>query len=346
MRQGSVLVDRTVDRTRFAPDDPARLRLAAQSARAASRFAPTTSGPAHPGTLVAGLLAWLDARSRGARFSLRLEDVDPSRCSPAHAAAMREALAWLGLDWDEESLQTGNRSAHEAALDRLERAGLLYPCACSRSEIARAGVPAADGGWVYAGRCRERQFPPGGWREVEEAVRLRLPAGRVELRDESGLDLSQDPRAEMGDPILLRRDRAIAYHLAVVVDDAAAGITRVVRGRDIAPSTATHVLLQRALGLPTPAYRHHFLLLEETGGKLAKLHGAVGFRELATVYDGPAFCGLLAQLAGLCADAQPTTPHELVADFDWARVRGEDRVVRWTGRALREGSAGVHSSPD
>jgi glutamyl/glutaminyl-tRNA synthetase len=298
------------------------------------RFAPTTSGPAHPGTLLAGLLAWLDARSRGARCALRLEDIDPVRCTPEHASAMREALAWLGLDWDAESLQSANRPAHAAALDRLEASGLLYPCACSRTEIARAGVRAADGGWRYTGRCRGRELPRGGWRAVDGAVRMRLPEGRVDLRDESGLDLSQDPSADMGDPVLRRRDGAIAYHLAVVVDDAEAQITRVVRGRDIAPSTATHVLLQRALGLPTPSYRHHFLLLEETGGKLAKLHGAVGFRELATAYDGPALCGLLASFAGLAPDPRPTTPRALLAGFDWARVRDEDRAVRWTGSAL------------
>jgi len=303
-----------------------------------ARFAPTTSGPAHPGTLVAGLLAWLDARSRGAHFALRLEDIDPERCTSAFEAEMLAALAWLGLDWDEESLQSANRGAHEAALDALSRAGLLYPCSCSRSEIARSGVRAADGGWRYTGRCRERDLPQGGWRAVDGAVRLRLEEGRIELRDESGLDLSQDPLSEGGDPVLRRRDGAIAYHLAAVVDDAASGITRVVRGRDIAPSTATHVVLQRALGLPTPAYRHHFLLLEETGGKLAKLHGAVDWRELATVYDGAALCGVLAELAGLASDARATTPRSLLADFDWARVRHDDVVVRWNGRALRSQS--------
>ncbi len=319
---------------RFAPEDSARLRLAAQSARAASRFAPTTSGPAHPGTLLAGLLAWLDARSLGATFGLRLEDVDPVRCTPAWAVEMREALAWLGLDWDTESLQTDSRAAHEAALDRLEAAGRLYPCVCSRSEVARAGIRAADGGWRYTGRCRTRAFPAGGWRSVDGAVRFRVPEGAIALRDESGLDLSQDPLEAMGDPVLRRRDGAIAYHLAVVVDDAASGITRIVRGRDLAASTATHVTLQRALGLPTPTYRHHFLLLEETGGKLAKLHGSVGWRELARAYTGEEACGRLAAIAGLRPDATPTTPQALVADFDWASVRTGDVVARWTGGAL------------
>ncbi len=299
-----------------------------------SRFAPTTSGPAHPGTLLAGLLAWLDARSRGAHLILRLEDVDPERCTPEHADEMRAGLAWLGLDWDEEQRQSESRPAHEAALDRLAAADLLYPCSCSRGEIARASERAADGGFRYTGRCRARPLPPGGWRESGDALRLRLPAGRVELRDESGLDLSQDPLEAMGDPVLRRRDGAVAYHLAVVVDDGASGITRIVRGRDLATSTAIHVLLQRALGLPTPAYRHHFLLLEEAGGKYAKLHSAVGWRALATAYDGRELCGLLAGFAGLAKDGAPLTPRALLPPFDWARVRGDDLALQWNGRAL------------
>jgi glutamyl/glutaminyl-tRNA synthetase len=128
----------------------------------------------------------------------------------------------------------------------------------------------------------------------------------------------------MGDPVLRRRDGAIAYHLAVVVDDARAGITRIVRGRDLATSTATHVALQRLLGLPTPAYRHHFLLLEETGGKLAKLHGSIGWRELERTGSARVLCGRLAQLAGLLDDVRETSPRELLASFDWQRVRTDD----------------------
>ena len=299
------------------------------------RFAPTTSGPAHPGTLLAGLLAWLDARCRGARILLRLEDVDPERCTPERAREMEDALAWLGLDWDEVRVQSADRAAHEAALDRLASAGLLYPCTCSRSQVARGRVRAADGGWRYTERCREASLPKGGWRAADAALRFRMPDGKIELHDESGLDLSQDPRAAMGDPVLRRRDGAIAYHLAVVVDDAAAGITRVVRGRDLASSTATQVALQRALGLLTPAYRHHFLLLEESGGKLAKLHGAVGWRELATAYSAEALCGRLALFAGLASGQRPLRPSDLVRDFAWERVRADDLALAWTGAELR-----------
>jgi glutamyl/glutaminyl-tRNA synthetase len=154
-----------------------------------ARFAPTTSGPAHPGTLVAGLLAWLDARSRGAPILLRLEDVDSTRCTPESADDMRAALAWFGFDWDREELQSGNRPVHEAALDALAAQGWLYPCTCSRSEIASAGVRAPDGGWRYTGRCREKSLPAGGWRAADAALRVRLPEERVDVSDESGLDL-------------------------------------------------------------------------------------------------------------------------------------------------------------
>jgi glutamyl/glutaminyl-tRNA synthetase len=317
------------------------------------RFAPSTTGPAHPGTLLAALLCWLDARSRGARLLLRLEDLDPERCRPEHALGLREDLAWLGLDFDAVESQHEAAARHAVALDRLAATGRLYPCTCSRAEVlaAAAGRLAPDGSALYAGTCRERALPAGGWRAADAALRVRLPAGAIELRDESGIDLGQDPSVVMGDPVVRRRDGAVAYQLAVVVDDAASGVTRVVRGRDLAPSTATQVALQRLLGLPRPAYRHHLLLLEERpdggeGRKLAKLHGAVSAEALRGVYDARALCGLLAFAAGLEPSPAPASPGALLPRFDWSRVAHEDRVVRWTGAALVVlGPAGAVSEP-
>jgi glutamyl/glutaminyl-tRNA synthetase len=165
-------------------------------------------------------------------------------------------------------------------------------------------------------------------------LRLRLNSERVEPIDEGGVDLAQDPVAEMGDPVLLGRNRSFAYHLASVVDDGRQQVTRVVRGRDLATSTAIHVTLQRLLELPTPVYRHHFLLLEETGGKLAKLHGAVGWRELREHYTPEALCGSLAFSAGLIETATRTQPRDLLEIFDWQRVRDEDLLMHWTGESL------------
>ena len=288
-----------------------------------SRFAPSTTGEAHPGTLLAGLLVWLDARSRGGRALLRLEDLDVTRTKAAWADQMVDACRWLGLTWDAVVVQSDRRAAHEAALDRLAATGRLYPCRCSRADRANRRLGA------YDNTCRGRALPAGGWRDASESLRARLDDDRVALVDDGGLDLSQTPARELGDPIVRRRDGVIAYQLAVVVDDHDAAITDVIRGRDIAPSTATQVMLQRLLGMPTPRYRHHFLLLEPGAGKLAKLHGSIPFTQLRSRYDGPALCGLLAHAAGLWPAPEPCTPAELVAAFDWRRVPTVDRVARW-----------------
>jgi len=298
------------------------------------RFAPSTTGPAHPGTLLAALLCWLDARRRGARLLLRLEDLDPERSRPAFRARMTEDLAWLGLDFDAVEAQHAFAARHAAALDRLEALGVLYPCACTRSRLRAESDAALGRGPRYPNLCRGRSLGPGGWRASPEPLRVALPPGRVAPRDEGGLDLAQDPAAEVGDPIVRRRDGALAYQLAVVVDDAASGVTRVVRGRDLAASTATQLALQRLLGLPEPTYRHHLLLREEHGVKLAKLHGAVGAEELRRAYDASALVGWLAFAAGLAARPAPSAPRALLAGFSWQRVHPDDRVVRWTGSAL------------
>lgn len=294
--------------------------------RIVTRFAPSTTGEAHPGTLLSALLVWLDARARAGRALLRLEDLDTTRVKAAWSAQLADALAELGMAWDETIVQSGRRAAHEAALDRLERAGRLYPCTCSRAD-RQGGRRAPDGGWAYANTCRDRPLPVGGWRAVQTNVRVRLPDEPIELVDEGGTDLSQTPAIDMGDPVVRRRDGVIAYQLAVVVDDADAGITDVIRGRDIAPSTATQILLQRLLGLPTPRYRHHFLLLEDSGDKLAKLHGSIPYGELRARHDARELCGILAHGAGLLAAPRPCEPREVVDGFAWSRVPTGERLA-------------------
>ncbi len=299
-----------------------------------SRFAPSTTGQAHPGTLLAGLLCWLDGRQRGARVLLRLEDLDRTRVERGFVDDMVAALSWFGLDWDEVHVQSERRAGHEAALDALAAAGRLYPCRCSRKQRRAHGRRAPDGGFAYANTCRDRRLPAAGWRAVDEALRVRLDDDQVSVIDDSGLDLSQVPAYDMGDPIVRRRDGVFAYHLAVVVDDAAAGVTRVVRGRDLAASTATQVALQRLLGLATPSYRHHLLLLEPQGDKLAKFHGSVGVDTLRQHYTSAALCGLLAHAAGLIDEPAPCAPRALLADFDWSRVGAVDRVLAWRAPTL------------
>jgi glutamyl/glutaminyl-tRNA synthetase len=304
-----------------------------------TRFAPSTTGHAHPGTLLAGLLCWLDARSRDDRVLLRFENLDPVRCKAAYLEAMRADLEWFGLDWDGIVIQSDLRPQHEAALDALAARGLLYPCECTRSQRRRSGRRAPDGGYAYDNTCRGRPLPPGGWRQADQPLRAQLPDQPIVLVDESGLDLSQHPSRDMGDPIVMRRDGAMAYHLAVVVDDAASGVDRVVRGRDLATSTATQVALQRLLGVPTPSYRHHALFLEPHGGKLAKFHGSVAAAELRQHYSAAELCGCIAWAAGLQDQPAPRSPRDLVASFAWQRVMEQDRVLVWRDNLLHLESA-------
>jgi glutamyl-Q tRNA(Asp) synthetase len=293
-----------------------------------SRFAPSPTGEAHPGTLLSALLVWLDARARDGEVLLRLEDLDRTRVKEAWSDQIVEATRYIGLDWDSIVVQSGRHAAHARALDTLADAGRLYACTCSRADRA-GGRRAPDGGWAYANTCRGKALSAEQWRSFDGNVRVQLPDDRIELVDEGGLDLSQTPAYDMGDPVVRRRDGVIAYQLAVVVDDADANITDVIRGRDIAPSTATQIMLQRLLGLPTPRYRHHFLLLEQSGDKLAKLHGSLPFSQLRARYTGDELCGILAHAAGLIDTPRPCEAAALVRDFTWSRVRTDDVVMRW-----------------
>lgn len=292
-------------------------------APAVGRFAPSTTGLAHPGTLLAALLCWLDIRSRGGRLLLRLEDLDPERCRPEFAEDIRRALAWIELDWDAVELQSAARTRHEAALDALAAAGRLYACRCTRADVRRDGGVTADGTPRYPGTCRERLVMPEGWRRSGDVLRAAVDAV-PDVRDEDGAPL---PRHRAGDPVVRRRDGAVAYHLASVVDDAAVGVNRIVRGRDLAASTAIQCALSRLLGGTPPTYRHHLLLLEAHGEKLAKLHGAVTWHALRDAKSGRDVRRELLRIAGLPSNCSPE-------NFRWSDVAREDRIVRWEAPQL------------
>ena len=250
---------------------------------------------------------------------------------------MIDDLRWLGLDFDEIGRQSESLPLYERALDRLAAVGALYPCTCSRAEIRRHAERAPDGGYRYPNSCRERALPPsreGGWRACGDTLRVRLPDELPELCDDATGEIFRNPAAAYGDPVVRRRDGAVAYQLASVVNDRESGVTRVVRGRDLAGHTGTQVVLQRLLGFPTPAYRHHLLLLESRGKKLAKLHGSVSSADLRPRYDAASLCGLLAHAAGLVDTPSATTPSVLLPDFDWRRVGAVDRVLDWDGSSL------------
>jgi len=227
------------------------------------RFAPTPSGPLHFGSMVAAVGSYLDAKSHGGTWALRIDDLDPPRVASGSVDAILRCLENFQMNWDGEILfQSARTDAYRSALDQLRARGLVYPCACSRKEIGDAG----SGGLVYPGTCRSG-LPPG--RQVR-AWRVRTENAYIEFVDLLQGRVGQDIEREIGDFVLFRADRVFAYHLACAIDDYAQGVTHVVRGADLMASTPRQIHLQRLLGLPTPVYLHLPVALNAAGEKLSK----------------------------------------------------------------------------
>lgn len=257
-----------------------------------TRFAPSPTGYLHIGHVHAALVAERAARRAGGRFLLRLEDIDPARCRPAYAAAIIEDVRWLGLVWDGPvRVQSAHLPEYRAALAALERRGLLYPCFCSRADIAQAqSAPhaAPDGSAVYPGTCRHlspaaraariASGAPHAWR-LDMARALRAADTPLLVAEAGTPPRAADPAA-FGDVVLGRRDVPASYHLCVTHDDAHQGVTLVTRGEDLRPATDLHRLLQALFGWPAPAYAHHPLLTDAEGRRLAKRDGATSVRAL------------------------------------------------------------------
>ncbi|WP_294200466.1 tRNA glutamyl-Q(34) synthetase GluQRS [uncultured Sphingomonas sp.] len=254
----------------------------------ATRFAPSPTGRLHLGHALSAVRAYDLARTGGGRFLLRIEDIDGTRSRPEHVDTILRDLEWLGLEWDELSFQSQRLDLYAAAQARL--ADLLYPCFCTRAEIA-ASLSAPHGPEaVYPGTCRHRSAAeraarmgePHGWRiDMARAVER---VGPLYWQDERAGSVLADPLSH-GDVILARKDAPASYHLAATVDDAAQGVTDVVRGLDLFEATHVHRLLQALLGLPTPLYHHHPLIVGADGQRLAKRHGAPA---LAAMREGDA----------------------------------------------------------
>ena len=258
------------------------------------RFAPSPNGRLHLGHAYSALLNDRFARRRGGRFLLRIEDIDLTRCRPEFEKAIYEDLAWLGLAWETPvRRQSEHFESYEAAAERLKVHGLLYPCLCTRADIAaevarreaesgKAWPRDPAGGPLYPGTCRkhsrldiERRIAAGAphaWRLDMDAARKQWPGPHVLTR--FALAGMEEPIAakpeRWGDAVIVRKEIPTSYHLSVVLDDALQGVTHVVRGRDLEGATDLHVLLQALLGLPSPAYHHHRLLRDDDGAKLSK----------------------------------------------------------------------------
>jgi glutamyl-Q tRNA(Asp) synthetase len=260
------------------------------------RFAPSPTGPLHAGSLVAALASWLDARAHGGRWLVRIEDTDTPRCVAGADQTILAQLAACGLLPDEPPLYQSRRGAlYQNALDQLIAQQLAYPCGCSRQDIAHAmqasgQPPQRHGELIYPGTCRTglKGKPARAWRlqtdrypsntALAQSGRAQAAiesiANEVHWQDRRLGRQSQNVSQQVGDLVLQRADGLWAYQLAVVVDDAAQGVTDIVRGQDLADNTARQILLQRALGLPTPRYLHTPLVLGANGEKLSKQNGA------------------------------------------------------------------------
>ena len=238
-----------------------------QSPPVRGRFAPSPTGPLHFGSLVAALGSYADARNCGGEWLLRIEDLDPPREIPGAADDILCVLEAFGFEWDGvPAYQSERVELYQNALARLAAAGKTYACACSRREIADSSVAGIDGSQVYPGTCR-RGLAPG---RTPRATRVRVDAQAVEVDDAVQGCVRQTLERDVGDFVLRRADGCFAYQLAVVVDDAAQGITAVVRGADLLDSTPRQIFLQRLLGFSTPAYLHLPIATNAAGEKLSK----------------------------------------------------------------------------
>lgn len=288
----------------------------------AGRYAPSPSGNLHLGNLRTALVAWLCARTSHRAFRVRVDDLDRARDAGTAKQQLAD-LSAIGIDWDGAVVyQTDRGASHQAAIRRLDDAGLVYECTCTRREILAAPSAPHGAPGAYPGTCRDRTDAER--RAARERIAPRLPALRLrspltDLRD--GVEFRDvvlgDQRGEVDDLVLQRGDGTVAYNLAVVVDDHGTGIDQVVRGDDLAASTPRQVMLQRLLGLPTPEYAHVPLVLGPSGARLAKRDGAVTLGELASAGVGPdEVVAVLARSLGLAASGERPTTAALAERFD------------------------------
>ena len=287
------------------------------------RFAPSPSGRMHLGNVFSAMLAWLSIRSCGGRLVLRIEDLDPDRCRPAYADTLKRDLEWLGLTWDTEQTPQSRRSeAYREMFSRLEEQGLIYPCYCSRTELHAASAPhASDGTVLYAGTCRNLTPSERAAKTKAPCWRVRVPDEDVSFTDGVQGEYTQNLAHGCGDFILRRADGVYAYQLAVVTDDAEAGVTQVVRGSDLLSSTP------RQIWLPEPDYYHVPLLVAPDGRRLSKRERDLDMGALRERYTPETLLGLLAHACGLLSHSEAVRADELAKEFSWRMVRKENIVI-------------------
>jgi glutamyl-tRNA synthetase len=304
-----------------------------------TRLAPSPTGALHLGNARTFLLNWLLARKMGWEIVLRIEDLDGPRIKAGADAAAIADLQWLGLDWDEGPIYQSSRlEVYQKAMTQLIATGRVYPCVCSRKEVEQAASAphAEDGAVVYPGTCRDRFASMAAARAAsgrEPALRFRVPPGEVRWMDAGRAKQVCDVSRELGDFVIAKADGTPAYQLAVVVDDAAMGVTHIVRGDDLIDSTPRQILVYRALGLADqiPEYRHLPLVTGEDGRRLAKRHGDTRlsyYREMGVTAGR--ILALLARWCNIAIESDTVKLGELLERFDVSRLPGTATVFTET----------------
>lgn len=313
------------------------------------RFAPSPTGRMHLGNVFAALMSWLSAKSRGGRWILRIEDLDPQRSKESWAHLIEDDLRWLGLHPDEGGYDASGPSApyrqslrsefYEKILSRLNDTGLTYPCRCTRADILSTQAPhESDGRIVYPGTCRPRTSPDSQLTTNDSrlttndsrpvrATRLIVPDETITFTDRLYGRQSVNLASHCGDFVLRRADGAWAYQLAVVADDAAMGVNEVVRGSDLLLSSAQQIYLYRLLGLEPPEFAHIPLLCNEAGQRLSKRDRSMNMEELRDRFKPEDIIGYLAHIAGQTPSPEPISAEELLAIYNHDKIPRTEKLL-------------------
>ena len=286
------------------------------------RFAPSPSGRMHLGNLFSALLAWLSVRAADGEMVLRIEDLDPDRCRPEYAETLKDDLRWLGLTWDrEQTPQSLRADAYMEIFDTLQNNGLVYPCYCTRTELHAASAPhASDGTFVYPGTCRDLTEQQRAEKTKPPCWRLIVPNKLYGFTDGLQGRYEENLTKACGDFIIRRADGVFAYQLAVVADDAAGGITQVVRGMDLLSSTPRQLYIYELIGAPAPEFYHVPLLLAPDGKRLSKREKSLDMGALRSRYSPEELLGTLGFYAGLISQKEPVSLNDLILEFHWNKV--------------------------
>ena len=290
------------------------------------RFAPTPSGRMHLGNVFAALIAWLSVKSRDGYMVLRMEDLDTQRTREEYAETLRNDLVWLGLDWDLETQPQSKRSAvYDGYFEKLRELGLLYPCYCTRSQLHNVNAPhLSDGTPVYAGTCRNLTAAERAAFDRAPAWRVRVPEKQWTVEDKIQGTYTENLDTDCGDFVVRRADGVYVYQLAVTVDDGEAGVTEVVRGRDLLSSAPRQMYLQELFGFSHPEYGHVPMLLAPDGRRLSKRDRDLDLGQLRQAMTAEKLLGSLACSAGILDKSTPISARELAKEFSYTKLKKED----------------------